>query len=103
MITDRAEAESVTDRAVYTEASNLPEDGGEIESELDILGFTVVYDGEHFGTLEGVIDNPAHPILEVSRDDEILLIPFVDEYVENIDRSDEIIYTRQLDQLFGLK
>jgi 16S rRNA processing protein RimM len=103
MITDRSEAESVTDRAVYTESSNLLDDDDKIETELDILGFIIFYDGEHFGTVEGVIDNPAHPILEVNRDDEILLIPLVDEYVENIDRNDEIIYTRQLDQLFDLK
>ncbi|NBB76324.1 MAG: 16S rRNA processing protein RimM [Bacteroidetes bacterium] len=102
MITDRSEAESVTDRAVYTESSNLPEDNEEIESELDILGFAIVYDEEHFGTVEGVIDNPAHPILEVNRNGETMLIPFVDEYVENIEKGEKIIYTRQLDQLFDL-
>jgi ribosomal 30S subunit maturation factor RimM len=45
------------------------------------------------------MENPAHLILEVSYEKGVLLIPFVDEFVESIHEQDKTISCINLDQL----
>jgi len=57
----------------------------------------------NFGIITGVIENPAHLILEVLTDNrEKLLIPFVDEYISSVDEDQGIIYCQNLEQLTNL-
>ena len=102
MITGRSDAESVIDCAVYVEADLLQETDTEVDIEKTITGYFVLYEDEKFGTVDSVIENPAHPIMKVSRKGASFLIPFVDEYVEKIDREKEVVHARQLHQLFDL-
>jgi 16S rRNA processing protein RimM len=71
------------------------------QSESSRLISFVVRDEENHkvGTVEDVFDNPAHPILTVADVDGELLIPFVDEYIAEIDDEKSIIYCRNMNQL----
>ena len=45
------------------------------------------------------MDNPAHSILEAKIGKGALLIPFVDEYVSEVDHDKRIVRCQNLDQL----
>ncbi len=71
---------------------------------VNISSFDVVSDGKKFGTVETVIDNPAHPILKVvTADQKQLLIPFVDEYIIALDEEKQVVECQNLNQLADLK
>lgn len=61
-------------------------------------------DGSPIGTVTAMLENPAHPILEITleADGRELLVPFVDEYIVSVDEKAEEIRCRRLDQLAGL-
>ena len=88
-IDDRNAAESLIGRAVYTleNESRPDEDGAWLES--DLVGLEVRIgsengDGAAIGRIKGVIDNPAHDILEIEMDTGIRLLPFVDIFVDDV-------------------
>jgi ribosomal 30S subunit maturation factor RimM len=53
---------------------------------VDALGFDVIGpDGERIGTLAGLFETPAHPILEIERENGItVLVPGIEEVVADI-------------------
>lgn len=105
LIASRNDAEAAVDKALFAEQSLVEEMASEfeVESEIsdakDYTGYEVGYNGEIFGTVLDVMENPAHPILEVKHDKGAILIPFVDEFVESVDDSDQKIICKNLDQL----
>ena len=103
MIADRTDAETAQNKAVFLKADVFDEvvdvDTDEDES---FIGYTIQYDGEEFGKVLDVILNPAHPILEVKHGAGTILIPMVDEYVDETDLDKGIISCINLDQLTEL-
>jgi len=70
---------------------------------LDLTSFAIVSDGQSIGEVEEMLENPAHPILQVVTDkQEQLLIPLVDEYVADIDEEAKQIQCTNLEQLKGI-
>lgn len=59
-------------------------------------GFTVLEGSEAIGTVEAVIDNPGQLLLSVARPgkDEPVLIPLVDDFLEELDEQGRIIVMR---------
>ena len=101
-ITDRNQAETLKDYPVYVSESkvqHLLED----DTETRLISFEVV-DGndETVGTVDKIIPNPAQIILQVETETQELLIPFVDEYIREIDEEKAIIYCQNLHQLMDL-
>ena len=102
-VTDRNQAEELKSCPVYVlreKAEALIDD----DEAVDYTEFEVNDDqGENIGIITGIIENPAHPILEVLTDDrKKLLIPFVDEYISSVDEDQGIIFCRNLEQLTNL-
>ncbi|MGK7369249.1 MAG: ribosome maturation factor RimM [Candidatus Halalkalibacterium sp. M3_1C_030] len=102
-VSDRNQAEELKSYPVYVlreKAESLMED----DEAVDYTEFKIKDDQEKsIGTITGVIENPAHPILEVLTDNrEKLLIPFVDEYISSVDEDQGIIYCQNLEQLTNL-
>jgi 16S rRNA processing protein RimM len=99
-IADRTQAEELKNRSVFTDrdvveslldSDNLP---------LDLTSFSIYTDGESIGTVDAMLENPAHPILQVTTDDqEQLLIPVVDEYIAGIDEETRKIQCKNLKRL----
>jgi 16S rRNA processing protein RimM len=102
MIANRSDADEAMNRALFVEkehAKNLVEI---TEDSVVLNGFTVFADGSEFGRVLDVLQNPAHPILEVKHSDETVLIPMVDEFVESTDPVKGIVFCKNLDLLTGL-
>ncbi|NGP77727.1 16S rRNA processing protein RimM [Balneolaceae bacterium YR4-1] len=102
-VSDRNRAEELKSSAVYVlrEKAESLVDGDEA---IDYTEFEIQDDqNNNIGIITGIIESPAHPILEVITDDqEKLLIPFVDEYIQSVDEDQSIIYCQNLEQLTNL-
>lgn len=100
-VTDRNQAEQLKNRVVYAErnkAAHLVEDE---DTTDDYTSFRIIDEnGQPAGEVTGMIDSPAHPVLEVvTRNGNQLLIPLVDEYIRSIDEDAHIIRCQNLSQL----
>ncbi|GAA5523205.1 ribosome maturation factor RimM [Aliifodinibius salicampi] len=102
-VTDRTQAEQLKQHAVFADRKKVEPFIDREESPVDIRSFTVQVNNYRIGTVKNIIDNPAHPILEVAMDgNEKLLIPYVDEYITAVDEKAQQIQCQNLDQLKGL-
>jgi 16S rRNA processing protein RimM len=98
-ISDQNKARELKNMPVFVNKEIL-EGLREEQSESNLISFVVRDEENHkVGTVEDVYDNPAHPILAVVDVDGVLLIPFVDEYIAEIDDEKSIIYCRNMNQL----
>lgn len=102
-VSDRNKAESLKGFPIYALRKKVEAILG-VDETNDYTDFEIT-DEEHtsIGIITGVIENPAHPILEVITDNQKqLLIPFVDEYILSVDDDDKIIRCQNLEQLANL-
>ncbi|PWN05951.1 ribosome maturation factor RimM [Rhodohalobacter mucosus] len=101
MITTRSDAEEAMDKALYADRSELESVVTEQEgtADADLTGYAVFCNGKRWGEVLDVLDNPAHPILEMRVESGALLVPYVDEYVESADHEEGAIYCKNLNQL----
>lgn len=100
-ITDRNQAGSLKGHAVYVERDTAERLTEEMETPEDYSSFDVYDEKDRYiGRVEGALNNPAHPILQIAmKDNRHLLIPYVDEYVISTDEEKKIIRCQNLDQL----
>jgi 16S rRNA processing protein RimM len=99
MIANRTNAETAQNKAVFIKAEIFDEIADPAEEIESFFGYTIEYDGEEFGEVLDVLMNPAHPILQVKHGAGTILIPMVDEYVNETDHENGIIYCINLDHL----
>lgn len=105
LIASREEADAARDKALYADNSisdiNLLPDH---ESDSDYFGYEIIYQNRLIGEVLDIMENPAHPILEVKLEagGGVLLIPFVDEYIESADHQKQQLFCKELDQLTDL-
>ncbi len=102
MITNRTDAEEVKDKAIFSDQFDPEEDNDlAVADTVDYTGYDLIDDesDESIGSVLDVMDNPAHSILEAKIGKGSLLIPFVDEFVSEIDHDKRIIRCQNLDQL----
>ncbi|MEX0593539.1 MAG: ribosome maturation factor RimM [Balneolaceae bacterium] len=102
-ITNRSEAEALRHRIVYLHPEDLPESAvneqAEAETPKRLIGYRVVdKTGSDWGIVSEVLENPAHPILEISTHRSpsgSLLVPFVEHYIPTVnDARKELIATK---------
>lgn len=102
-VADRNAAEALQGAAVQIRRSHFPPLGDDEFYWIDLIGLAVVnLRQELLGTVSGLIDNGAHPILRVEVAQETapesgtkaaakapqeLLIPFVDRFVQTVDQA----------------
>ena len=87
-IEDRGAAEALVDAEAYAlvSESRPDEDGAWLVS--DLIGLEVFVLGDEsasIGRLKGLIDNPAHDILEIEAEGRALMLPFIDTFVSEVD------------------
>lgn len=85
-IDDRNAAEAAKGRDVFITEDDLPElEEGEFYVR-DLIGMTVIEEGNVLGKVKDVIQNTAQDVFEIERENgKQLLIPRVDEFVLDID------------------
>jgi 16S rRNA processing protein RimM len=99
-IADRSEAEQFQDTPVLADTGLRPP-----KPDTDsIEGFEIVDETGAIGIVTGLMQNPAHPIIEAEIQSQYgtLLIPWVDEYVVSIDKKQKKVICQNLDQLINL-
>lgn len=99
MIANRTDAEEAQNKAVFIKTEIFDKVAEPAEEGESFIGYTIEYNGEEFGKVLDVMMNPAHPILEVKHGAGTILIPMVEEYVEETDHEKGIIFCINLDQL----
>ena len=102
-VSDRNQAEKLKNFPVYVDrdiVSRFPGMGDD-EPLPDFVSFEVLDENERYvGKVTGVMENPAHLILEINTEHgSRLLVPFVDEYVLATDEETSTITCRNLSQL----
>lgn len=85
------EAEKLVGHFALVSCDDLPD--GWDAGEWAIAGFEVrLADGSLVGTIADVIENPAHPLLVVRRENrDDALIPLVDEFIVSVDGTDAVL------------
>jgi 16S rRNA processing protein RimM len=104
-IANRSEAGQFQDTPVYADV-RIQQEPSETVHE-SIKGFEITDESGIIGRVAGVMQNPAHPIIEMETVDrnsetDIILIPWVEEYVISIDRNLKQVHCQNLDQLINL-
>jgi 16S rRNA processing protein RimM len=105
-IADRTAAENLKGFDLYAE--QLPESwmiDEHTDDSMELNGYVVInQDGIHFGYVQEVIDNPAHPLLSVLDEETAtaFLIPYVDAYIIDINDEDEVITGQNLENLIDI-
>lgn len=104
-ITDRTEAEKMRQRLVYIHPEDQPSvTVTETDSTPEsVVGFCVTDEtGSEWGVITSVLENPAHPILELKTERSLtghMLIPFVEHYIPTVDRDLKQLHATHLDEL----
>lgn len=85
------EAEKLVGHFCLVKKADLPE--GWDESAFDLSGLAVqLPDGQFVGTVIDVLENPAHPLLELERQNAgNALVPLVDEFIVEVDEEAGVI------------
>lgn len=100
-ITDRSEAERWRGRYLLAPASELEPPGeGEVYVH-ELPGMRVVLrGGDSLGVVSDVIELPQGLALEVRRDSASVVLPFLDEFIESVDRESRVIVATPPEGLF---
>jgi len=89
-VADRDAAEALKGASVQVSRSHFPALADDEFYWVDLIGMAVEnLQGEALGTVADMMDNGAHPILRVQAatdDRQEMLIPFVDQFVIEVDR-----------------
>lgn len=103
-VSDRNRAEELKGVSLYVRRDKIAFVEEEKPDSFRFLDWEVFdEDGSPVGTVTGIMESPAHPILEVTGEGERQwLIPFVDEYVRSVEEETGRILCRRLEQLAGL-
>lgn len=102
-VTDRTHADSLKQCAVFAEREKVGSLLGDDDDWDYLVSFSIINNEKSIGTVIAVIDNPAHPILEVhTPEKDQLLIPCVEEYIVTVDEDNQQIQCKNLDQLTKL-
>ena len=85
-IADRNQAETLRGARLEIEVSDEPEDDSDEWYEHELLDLKVMLDGEQVGVITALRTNPAQDLLVFEdADGEEIYLPFVDEFVPEID------------------
>lgn len=102
-VTDRTQAEQLKQRTVFADREQIDHLWEDEEPATDFISYEIWSGDQQIGTVESVLDNPAHPILQITTQDQRqLLVPFTDEYVVAVHSEDQRIQCHNLEQLKGL-
>lgn len=83
---------------VYINRDDLNIDGYVNE---DIIGLNVYSDDKYIGVVTDIIDNGAHEILRIEKNNVNNFVPFVDEFINKIDINNKKIYINEIEGLIN--
>ena len=92
-LTSIEDAEKYVGKNLYILKDNLPPLSEGEFYEYQLLGLKPIEDGTLIQgyRITSILENPAHPILEFSNDENSILIPYIDHYIGKINIQDKQI------------
>lgn len=67
---------------------------------IDLVGCNVFNKETCLGEVTEVMDMPAHPVLRIKTDDEDILIPFVEQFIDDVSLEEKAIWIKYMEGLF---
>lgn len=98
--TTREHAEALRGRWLHCDVDGAPEDPDEFYDH-QLEGLTVVVAGAPVGTVIEVLHLPGQDLLEIEVDGRRVLVPFVAQWVPEVDVAKGRIEVKDLEGLFG--
>lgn len=97
---DRTAVEPLHGATIYVHREDL-EDPGENEFYfVDLEGCDVYENEKHLGVVSEVLDMPAHPVLRVKTKGDDILVPFVKQFVDDVDIKGKKISINYMEGLY---
>ena len=94
-VDDRTAAEKLAKRDIAVPRSWLDQPEADEYYWIDLIGADVVNEaGEHLGKIETLMETGANDVLVVKSAGSEILIPFVSEYLANVDRENKVVTVR---------
>lgn len=97
------EAERLVNRPIYLPLTTLPDLTGNAFYYHEVIGFTI-YDAENIevGTITSINDSAAQAYFEVNAEGKNILIPMIDQFIIEVDRSNKAILMAMPDGLLDV-
>ncbi len=77
--------------------------GIKTDATEELIGFVVTdFEKGEIGSVVGILETAQHPVLEIEKDDKLILVPWVDAIVKNIDNEKRSIKIEAPDGLIDL-
>lgn len=95
-VNDRAGASALTNGRLFVESERLPDPGPGVAYNFQLIGLDVfTEEGRRLGTLAEIWPTPAHPVLVVRGEHEVL-VPAIPEFVKAVSLEERRITVRLL-------
>ena len=65
----------------------------------DVIGLDVLVSGNKIGVVDSIMKSNAHPIMVIKTDKKKHLVPFIDEFVKNVDLDKKEVIIEVIDGL----
>jgi 16S rRNA processing protein RimM len=88
---------------LYLPLEMLPELEGDNYYDFEIKGFKVIDSNcGDIGTVNGVLDSKVNPLVEIKNGDKEILLPKMDQFIDQIDWDNDTLYVTAPDGLIDL-
>lgn len=103
-ITDKNGVDELKNRSVFVTTDDFESLNQFIEeTHIDFTDFNLVSEnGDDYGIIIDVIDNPAHPIFEVTGPKGHYMVPYVEEYIAGYDLLKHCVIGKNIDRLLNI-
>ena len=102
-IADRTGAEALKNHAVFLETDKALDFLAAAEIDQTVIDYHVYDSNEkHIGIITDILENPAQSTLVIATESGSLLVPYVDQFIVDVDDDDEIVICQNLQLLEGI-
>jgi len=86
------DADTIVGKDVYLPLSMLPKLEGNKFYYHEVVGFDAIDQRlGNFGTILRIVDNGVQALFEVQKDDAIILVPMIDEFIVEVNRAEKFV------------
>lgn len=91
-VSSEEEADELVGHDVYLPLNMLPKLEGNKFYFHEIVNFDAIDDTQgHFGTILRIVDNGVQALFEVQNGDAIILVPMIDEFILEVNRTEQFV------------
>jgi 16S rRNA processing protein RimM len=104
-IQNREEADRLRDHGLFVQ--NSPEitallEEADSSDSVDYIGYVVMNGETPFGTVQEILETPAHPVFVVLSENREVLIPFTEPFIQSEDIENHVLFGYDLEQFLEI-